>query len=223
MKIKVLASIAALLLFNSSQAHALTYFLDQNNSRLQGGPWASVTLTDTTYYDLTQNKSYDAVKFTVDPLEGAFFSVTDKFGLQNFAFNENTGLANLSDVVKYSDPQGWDVDYTPSGSSGPYGKFELTNDATGQYRANPLEFYLYSLTAFDITAEQFAVPGDETTYIFAAHITGFNAPGMLDDKGNDLTSAQFATSGTPVPEPGTFALLGAGLLGLILYKKRSSN
>ena len=217
MKAKILAPLLALLLFASSQAHALTYFLNQNNSGLEGGPWASVTLTDTTY--VMDNKSYDAVKISVAPMAGAFSGgVTDKFGLKEFRFNEATNLSDFAASVSVSSLADWSFKYYPSSSAGPYGRFEFSLFSATE-RANPLEFYLYSTEA--LNAEDFAVTGGKD-YLFATHITGFHA---YDSDQKPVESAWFATDddAAPVPEPGTLALLGAGFLGLVFYRRRTGN
>jgi hypothetical protein len=226
MKVKFLAAIAALLLFASSQAHALTYStytLNQNNVGLEGGPWATVTLTDAETYN-----GHAAIKITVAPLEGAFSGISTDFGLKTFAFNAAPEVGNFSELVT-SELTGWALDFTApgsngsgksggSGSSSEFGKFELSYN--GKPRQNPLEFYLYSLDPDTVLKPgYFAIAGDNG-YFFAAHITDFS---MYDDKETLVDSAWFGSDGTPVPEPGTFALLGAGLLGLVFYKRRTGN
>ena len=212
--------VAAALLLATSQADA--YFLNLNNEGLTGGPWGEVTLTDTTYSDLTYTDA-DAVKFLVDPFESAFFGIGDNFGLQTFFFNENTGRSNLMDDTAFilTNPTGWTMSYSATSEevgSGPYGKFEFLYAGDGNSRANPLEFYILSTnTDFNIQASQFAVTSPNTEYMFAAHIADF-----MVDGNEELTSAKFSTA-TPVPEPGTMLLLGAGFLGLAIYGKRRKN
>ncbi|WP_224961954.1 PEP-CTERM sorting domain-containing protein [Geomonas subterranea] len=57
------------------------------------------------------------------------------------------------------------------------------------------------------------------------HATGFDpTPGNWYYSSQDGATAFSAeSSSAPVPEPGTFALLGAGLLGLAVYGKRRRN
>ena len=202
--------VVVLLLAAAERGHAVTlsYNFDSNNAGLAGGPWATITLTDTTYNGL------DAVRFQVDPLEEAFYRTYGNFGLQTFYFNSNTNQPDSA--LRSSQVADWRFIYSP-GSVGAFKKFELLYQGDGDSRQDPLDFYLYT-SSFDIKAEQFAVSNAEG-YMFAGHIADFGILGKPN-----LTSAKFASSGAPapapIPEPGTVTLFAIGLAALACCSRR---
>jgi len=216
MKKTMCGLLAVVAFFTAVEANALSlaYTLDQNEAGITGGPWATITLEDAMY------DGKDAVHFVVTPLEKAFASV-DHFGLESFYFNENTGpVSGLA--VKLINLECWSLANSSTrelDGIDTYGKFDFKFFRNGnggdEYRAIPLEFYLYT-TQFDIQAVQFAV-SNNANIMFAAHIGGFKT---TDSNGMEITSADFASTGNPVPEPGTVALLSLGLACLAVYKRR---
>lgn len=196
-------------------ANALTFYLDDVNDNNTGtsGPWATITLTDSTFGGL------DSVHFVVDPIESAFLNRGTNFGLQSFYFNENTIFGNSLRIGNFN-PVGWTYGYYGSpiyNAGGGFGKFEFLASGSGSSRANPLSFDVYNMGGLDVTIANFSTILSTEGYLFAAHIADYN-------RGE---SAKFATDGSspppPVPEPGTMALLGAGLLGLAIFGKRRLN
>lgn len=209
----VLAAFVAWSLSIAIPAGAVTvFYLDENSINLAGGPWASVTLSDVTSTD-----GRDGVHFVVDPIDSAF-SKLGNFGLQSFYFNENTNFGNQLTVENFN-PTSWINKYVDGfGSAGPYGKFEFLEKGTGSIRANPLTFDVFAPMNFSLSIEDLSTALSTEGYIFAAHIADFDGPGSK-------TSGKFATDAppsTPVPEPGTILLLGAGLLGLGILRRRRS-
>ena len=114
--IKIWLVVLLILVVAPVGANALTFYLDQVNTNNTGtnGPWASVTLTDSTF------EGKDSVHFEVDPIEGAFVSTGNNFGLQSFYFNENTSFGS-SLIVGGFNATGWTFQYGSKNAGGGFG------------------------------------------------------------------------------------------------------
>ncbi|MFA6146843.1 MAG: PEP-CTERM sorting domain-containing protein [bacterium] len=189
-------------------ANAAVFTLDQTNLvGLTGGPWATVTLTD------TSSGGHDGVHFVVDPLESSFTSIGTNFGIQTFYFNENTTFGSQLTLANFN-PAGWSWSYSSpakANAGGGFGKFEFITSGSGSTRANPLTFDVFAPLGQSLTIGNLSTAFSTEGYIFAGHIADFNGG----------QSAKFATDGVaPVPEPGTMMLLGSGLAGLVGYGRK---
>jgi hypothetical protein len=181
----------------AGQAGADTWYLDQSNVNL--GLSGDFAIVDISVVGNTAT-------FTVDANE-ALLGTGPNFGIDKFFFNTNLTSITASD---YAFQSGWTIFTNKEAST--FGKFELEYKGTGDSRIDPLVF---SITDANIASALDFYAANSEGHHFAAHIAGFPETGT-----GNWTSAFFTDGGTPVPEPGTLLLLGAGLVGLGLYGRR---
>lgn len=183
-----------------NQASATQWNLNESNVNLGlTGDFATVDISVTGH----------TATFRVDANQ-ALLGAGNNFGIDKFFFNTTLSTIDAKDF----NLAGWKVTFHKEASS--FGKFDLEYAGTGKNRVDPL---IFTITDNAITnANDFYDVGTDKVHHFAAHVAGFR-------EHNDQTSA-FFTDGpttTPVPEPGTMLLLGAGFLGLAVYGKRRRN
>ena len=74
--------------------------------------------------------------------------------------------------------------------------------------------FVFALSGSEITAAQSAFGGD-----FGLNLVGLSASASSAAGGNETF---FAVAAPPVPEPSTYAMMGAGLLGLAWFRRRKN-
>jgi hypothetical protein len=111
---------------------------------------------------------------------------------------------------------------TANGSDTPYGEFGISidysaNNGSGNAYYGDLEFQVIrtsGLSTDDFITNAGIDPGSSGPAYFAADLT---------DGGSNTGSQAWETRSTPVPEPTTLTILGAGLLGIGIARKRAKS
>lgn len=182
----LLVAAVTLALSIPAKADSITYDLNVNNGALPGsGPWGTVGLV------LNGNGT---ITITVTGASG--FEVGHMFG-----FNVNGAFAGISVTGA---PTGWSL--TSNTNVDGFGKFEKVESDGGSDRFASFSFTVDTTTSGKFTTVNNLVELNSNGYYFATHVFPIGSP----DTG-------FAASTTPtnvIPEPGTLALFGTGLLGM---------
>jgi hypothetical protein len=157
--------------------------------------YASATPGEQFVFDWTETSgSHVGLTGTVDFTLGAAASTLGFFTLTSFTVTQSGGFCGICTPVT-EDLSGELFDSTTGGVQG---------DVTGSYINTKGKTHTFDLTTMDL-------PGGTWTF----NDTG---PGGV----TTVTMGDYKTTATSVPEPATLALLGLGLVGAVLSRRRLS-
>lgn len=208
MQKKIIKTLLATVLLSllALPGHAEVYYFNTADSL---GTWSgdttmpgygSIEITEIggyVHFEIMANSDF----FISDPSEESDLT-WDKF-----YFNFNPEKTLDTDLIHITSSGTWNIDVDQNSSM--FGIFDYGTIGTSlPHAVDPLNFWIEdsSLEILD-----FVYPST-ADYLFAGHLRRFG-------DGNE-DSIQLAVA--PVPEPGTLILIGSGLSGLLLYRRRRS-
>lgn len=214
----VCAGLLGLVLATEARADSITITLDGPIVGQPTSPSASgsptITFTDTGTNEVTMTMSLAGMSSSEKLKEWYFNSSIDPTG---FTFTHVSGdTATAIDLV-FNSTSNWKAD-----GSGGYHDIRFSFSTSGSSAFKGGETVVYKISGTGLTAAKFDTYGitsadDGEVYRSVVHLLGIAIPGSTD-----TASKWIGDVGTPVPEPGSIALLAAGLAAIGLRRRRAA-